>query len=85
MGFIFRRQAGLGPYIVDFYCPKCKIVIEIDGSSHLNRKAKLKDTKRDKYLQSNGIKVLRFTNYDVIHKVEMVIEKIICILSLNHP
>ena len=63
----FTRQKVLGKYIADFYCAKAKIVIELDGSQHYESKAKEKDATRDNYLNSIGIKVLRYTNIE-LHK-----------------
>ncbi len=61
----FYRQRIIGDYIVDFYCPKVKIVIEIDGSQHYEEDAQEYDKIRTKYLESIGLSVIRFSNYDV--------------------
>ena len=61
----FNRQKVIGDYIVDFYCAKEKLVIELDGSQHYEEKGKENDTKRDQYLSSLGITVLRYSNYDI--------------------
>jgi len=58
----FRRQHGIGPCIVDFYCPQLKLVIELDGSQHLEEKSIIYDKKRTKYFSSLSIKVIRFFN-----------------------
>src|SRR5437773_10879095 len=55
----FRRQHSIDRYIVDFYCPEEKLVVEVDGSSHDNVGTNLSDEERDKYMNSLGIKVLR--------------------------
>ena len=60
----FNRQRIIGKYIADFYCDKAKIVVEIDGSQHYEEGA-AKDIERDAYLESLGIKVLRFSNTDI--------------------
>lgn len=75
-GYKFRRQQGIIYYIVDFYCPEDRLVIELDGDSHFEPGAKEKDAKRDARLLSLGIIVLRFTNQDIYHGMEMVLEKI---------
>ena len=67
MGMNWYRQHVIGNYIVDFYCAKAKLVIELDGSQHYEDKALENDAKRDKYLTSLGFYVLRITNYD-LHK-----------------
>lgn len=77
LGFRFRRQVSIGNFVVDFYCPKIKLVIEVDGDSHFNKSAKLTDQERQKYLESLGLNVLRFTNNEVVENIEGVIKKII--------
>ena len=62
--YTFNRQKTIGNYIVDFYCASAKIVIELDGSQHYSDESREKDTERDNYLNSLGIKVLRYTNYE---------------------
>ncbi len=61
----FNRQRIIGEYIVDFYCDKAKLVVEIDGSQHYEEKGTAKDIERDAYLESLGLKVLRFSNFDI--------------------
>ena len=68
-GFKFRRQFGIGKYIVDFYCPELKLVIEIDGDSHFQENRSY-DKKRQQYLKSLGLIVLRFTNHEIYHDLE---------------
>ena len=72
MGVKFRRQHGIGHYIVDFYCPARQIVIEIDGESHFSEQGKQYDQQRDAYLQGVGLRVLRFTNTQVMQELEGV-------------
>jgi very-short-patch-repair endonuclease len=72
MGVKFRSQHGVGHYIADFYCPELNLVIEIDGNSHLSAEAQAYDRERDAFMQSLGIKTLRFTNEDVLHNIEGV-------------
>ena len=73
-GYKFRRQYGVGKYVVDFYCPKAQLVIEIDGDSHYNESAAKYDIKRQEYLESLGLRVIRFTNMEVYKSLEGVIE-----------
>ena len=75
-GYQFYRQKPIGDYIVDFYCPKAKLVVEIDGSQHLVGETILYDRIRDDYLGSLGLRVLRFTNNDVMINIKGVIERI---------
>lgn len=68
----FHRQRVIGNYIADFFCPKAKLVIELDGSQHFEEKALAKDLDRSDYLYSLGIKVIRFTNLEVNTEFEAV-------------
>ena len=72
----FRRQQSIGNYIVDFYCPKEKLVIELDGEVHFNKEAIEYDMKRTNYLESLNIKVIRFENKEVVFNLKKVLEKI---------
>ena len=75
-GYKFRRQHPISIYIVDFYCHKLKLVIEIDGSVHDSEEAKLNDEKRQNDLENLNLTVIRFTNNQVKNEIELVIEKI---------
>jgi very-short-patch-repair endonuclease len=75
-GYQFYRQKPIGDYIVDFFCPRAKLVIELDGSHHLVGETIEYDRIRDDYLSSLGLRVLRFTNADVLTCIEGVIERI---------
>ncbi len=77
LGVKFRRQHGIGRYIVDFYCAELNLAIEIDGDSHFSDEGKEKDTIRDAFIEALGIKVLRFTNEEVMKQTESVLERII--------
>ena len=70
----FYRQKPLGDYIVDFYAPKAKLVIEIDGSQHFEAPQAERDRKRDDYLGSLGLMVLRFDSRQVLRETEGVLE-----------
>ena len=72
----FYRQKPIGNYIADFYCSKAKLIIEVDGSQHYEEKGIKKDEIRDKYFKSLGLKVLRFTNLDVLKNINGVLERI---------
>ncbi len=74
-----NRQKVIGNYIVDFYIASHKLVIELDGSQHYEDKGIENDTKRDAYLNSLGIKVLRYSNLDINQRFESVCQDI-----LNH-
>ncbi len=68
----FRRQHSIGNFIVDFYCPCEKLVIELDGSIHSNIVNEEYDANRTKFLNSLDIKVIRFKNDDVFNNIENV-------------
>jgi very-short-patch-repair endonuclease len=72
----FTRQKIIGTYIVDFYCPKAKLVIELDGGQHYSKEGKLKDAVRDNYLNEQGILVLRFSDIEVLKNLDGVLERI---------
>jgi very-short-patch-repair endonuclease len=71
-----NRQKIFGKYIVDFYIPQCKIVIEIDGSQHYEEEGQTKDKARDSYLTALGITVLRYSNYQINMQFADVCENI---------
>ncbi len=73
-GFKFRRQHPIGPYVVDFACVECKVVIESDGKSHLTRQKE--DAKRTEFLEAEGWQVVRFWNTTIYDDLECVKETI---------
>jgi very-short-patch-repair endonuclease len=78
-GMHFRRQHPYGIYILDFYCFEKDVVIEIDGMIHLKRHEY--DNERTEYLESSGLKVMRFTIDDINERIEWVIAKIDSFIS----
>jgi very-short-patch-repair endonuclease len=76
LGFKFRRQHSIGGYIVDFYCPSKKLVIEIDGSQHFTKDGKEYDEIRSNYFKGLNIKVIRFTNLEIATETQGVVGKI---------
>lgn len=81
LGVTFRRQHAIGIYIPDFCSPKAKLIIEMDGSQHLEQEEY--DEERTKYLKSQGYKVIRFWNNQVMNDIEGVIKAIIYALETN--
>lgn len=75
-GLQFYRQAIIGDYIVDLYCPGAKLVVEIDGGQHYYGEGQESDKARDNELSILGLKVLRFSNLDVLQNIEAVLEQI---------
>jgi len=77
IGFKFRRQHPIYRFIIDFYCAQAKLLIEVDGESHLQPDQEEYDKARTKYLEELGYKVIRFTNNDVRYNIEAVADKIL--------
>lgn len=76
LGFKFRRQHSIGGYIVDFYCPLKKLVVEIDGPQHFTKESKEYDKVRTEFLKGLNIKVIRFSNLEISNEIESVVKKI---------
>jgi very-short-patch-repair endonuclease len=83
LGVAFRRQHAVGNYIPDFCSPKAKLIVEMDGSQHLDQQEY--DEERTKYFESIGYKVIRFWNNDVMKDIESVIRAIIQAMDSEHP
>ncbi len=77
----FTRQKPLGAYIADFYCASHRLVVEVDGDSHFSAEAEKRDQVRDAKLQQSGVRVMRFTNDDVMHRFEGVCLQIMTALD----
>ena len=83
-----NRQKVIGRYIVDFYCAAARIVIELDGSQHYEDAGVMADRKRDAYLNSLGITVLRYTNLEINRQFDAVCQDVyrhILQLSTSSP
>jgi very-short-patch-repair endonuclease len=83
LGYKFRRQQGIEQYVVDFYCPQGKLVIEIDGATHSTPQQMAIDLQRTQRIKSHGIAVLRFSNTDVFENPDGVLTAIIDSLKKN--
>lgn len=83
-GHQFFRQKPIGKYIVDFYCPRARLIIEIDGGQHYEKRNQVEDKKRDAELQTIGFRVIRYTNLDIVKSLNSVVEDILKILP-NPP
>jgi very-short-patch-repair endonuclease len=75
-GHWFYRQNPIGEYIADFYCPRTKLVVEVDGGQHFSDEMMEYDRVRNEYMAGLGLRVLRFTNTEVLTNIEGVIEAI---------
>jgi len=76
LGFKFRRQHQLGDYIADFYCHEASLVVECDGSVHDPNEQWHHDRNRDAYMIAQGLRVLRFTNEQILNDIENVLRQI---------
>jgi len=88
VGFKFRRQHPVSPmYILDFYCAKIKLAVELDGAHHVEKAQQDYDIERTNVLKHLGIRVIRFTNEDVLNNIEQVLKQILdsCNDSLPSP
>ncbi|MFE0017392.1 endonuclease domain-containing protein [Mesorhizobium sp. NPDC059054] len=77
-GYKFSRQVPLGPYYADFVCRQAKLVIELDGSQHVDSDS---DKRRDEFMQVNGYSVLRFWSGDALKNIGAVCETILAVLD----
>ncbi|MBC6991164.1 endonuclease domain-containing protein [Hymenobacter sp. BT491] len=72
----FRRQHGIGAYVVDFYCPAEKLVIELDGAGHFTTSGEATDVVRTEYLTGLGLRIMRFENKLVLKQLDSVLAAI---------
>jgi very-short-patch-repair endonuclease len=87
-GLRFRRQYGIGVFVLDLYCPSCKLAVELDGMSHDSDEAQDYDRQRQAFIESFGIRMLRFPNQAVFADLDTVVEQIACaarIPSSDYP
>ncbi len=84
-GAKFQRQAPLGPYIVDFVCFAARLVVEIDGPSHLEEAQVRSDIARDSWLRTQAFRVLRLPNDLVIASTELALQQIVAELGKTVP
>lgn len=75
-GLKFFRQYSIGLYVLDFYCPKKRLAVEVDGGQHAGE-TNLHDMKRTDFLNKQNIRVIRFWNNEVLSNIEGVVERII--------
>jgi very-short-patch-repair endonuclease len=76
LGWKFRRQHGIGPYVADFFCPELQLVIEIDGISHESEQQSNYDKTRQDFFKKQGFEVLRFITDEILHELDRVVENI---------
>jgi len=76
LGQKFRRQISIGRYIVDFYCADCRLVIELDGDAHFSHNIDMYEDRRTKFLEKQGLTVIRFENQELKENLDGVLETI---------
>jgi len=87
-GHKFRRQHGIGDYVVDFYCAKLRLAIEIDGSTHESEEQIILDKEKEDYIKSVGVTIKRYLNSEVYENQDLVVDNILEIcngLEKNQP
>jgi very-short-patch-repair endonuclease len=86
-GFRFRRQATIGPYIADFFCPKAKLIVELDGEPHSREDQIRHDQIRTRWLEAHSCRVIRFWNADVFQQAGNVADVIysVCVEQTDPP
>jgi very-short-patch-repair endonuclease len=77
-----RRQRPFGRFIADFYCAACKVVIEVDGAQHYSPEGLVADAERTTFLEGLGLKVIRFSNVDVLENLAGVVERLSEVLKV---
>jgi very-short-patch-repair endonuclease len=85
LGRKFRRQYSVGPFSLDFYCVEEKLAIELDGDSHFSPEARESDAQRQHFIESFGIRFLRFTNHEVYDNLDGVLEVIADAVQAGPP
>ncbi len=87
LGVRIRRQVSMGPYIVDFYIPAIRLIIELDGDSHFDKEGIAHDRERDRFLREQGFRVLHFTNAEIRDSLDeaAAIVRRLCSRLSTHP
>lgn len=80
-GIKFRRQHPIAIFILDFYCHKYKLAIEVDGNYHFTEQQRALDQERTDYFRNNNIRLIRFSNEEVINKTEEVLNSILQLIE----
>ncbi|MCC2630309.1 MAG: hypothetical protein K0S38_118 [Candidatus Paceibacter sp.] len=73
LGYLFYRQHSIGPYVVDFYCPQAKLIIELDGQQHQELENKKYDSERTVFFETLGFRVIRFWNSEIDNEINSVL------------
>ena len=84
-GTHFRRQVAIGPFVADFVCLACRLVVEVDGAQHGSDAALAYDARRDAWFAANGYRVLRFSNADINREMDAVLDTVYAALLSTTP
>lgn len=82
-GIQFYRQRPIGNYVVDFYAPSAKFIVEVDGGQHFDAEGLANDQKRTAYLTNQGLRVLRYSNHQVFKETDAVVQDIEAAVGLE--
>ena len=85
-GFKFRRQHPVGCYVADFFCPKARLIVEVDGAIHGVDERPIRDIARDRYLNDNGYRVIRIGAANILRDAEAIAASIVSLAAapLHH-
>ena len=85
ISFKFRQQVPIDHFIVDFACLSKRLIVEVDGGTHSTDDELHRDAKRERYLQAQGFRIVRFSNFDVRHNLERVMDTVVAALGTPTP
>ena len=84
-GAKFRRQYVWDPYVLDFFCTEKRLAVEADGGQHFDAEGLAYDQRRTRVLEGQGIRVLRFTNLEILQQTDSVLQAILMALETPSP
>jgi very-short-patch-repair endonuclease len=84
-GLRFRRQHPAGPYILDFFCPECRLGVEVDGEVHSRGDRPEKDRVRDSWIQAQGVRTLRILASDILADLDAVVRHVVVVARGEYP
>ena len=85
LGYKFRRQHSIGRYVLDFFCARLMLGIEVDGVTHLDPTKQEYDKTRQKWIEAQGVRVVRFTDHEILADPDVVLEKLRQLILSSHP
>ena len=84
-GLRFRKQHPAGEYVLDFFCPRFKLAVEVDGEAHERGNRPERDAVRDAWVRAQGVRTLRIPAAEVMHDLEAVVRHIVVIARGDYP